>query len=132
MTALEALPWAVAFLLLLEVLYLRWKLERARGELRELQEVRVADVKWAAGLERRSAEVDHVPPPEQAAAERLQELDESIAEARTGEALSEEKIMDVLRERAREEGRNVSDSILREDARRIRSGFSKSGHPSGL
>jgi len=131
-TLLELLVGAVGILLLLAIGYLVWKLEEARAEIRELQAERVADVKWAAGLERRTAEVDRNPPLEQAAAERLQKLDESISEPRAGEALSEEKIMEVLRQKAADEGRKVSDSVLREDARRIRGGFSKSGQPPGV
>lgn len=118
MTLEELLPWTLAAYLALQSGFLWFRLERERRRVLELQDERVSDVKWMASMERGSAEVDQVPTPEQAAREKLEEL-EPDDEGMALKDLSEEEVFEHLQARAREEGRTVSEKTLRDDAKRI-------------
>lgn len=118
MTLEELLPWTLVVYLALQSGFLWFRLERERRRVLELQDERVSDVKWMASMERGGAEVDQVPTPEQAAREKLEEL-EPDDEGMALKDLSEEEVFEHLQARAREEGRTVSEKTLRDDAKRI-------------
>lgn len=118
MTLEELLPWALAAYLAAQSAFLWFRLERERRRVLELQDERVGDVKFMAAMERGTAEVDQVPTPEQAAREKLEEL-EPQDEGMALKDLSEDEVFKHLQRRAREEGRQVSEKTLREDAKRI-------------
>lgn len=89
--------------------FLWWRLEAERTRVLELQDQRVADAMTMATIgqpEPPEPQVDKVPSPEEAGQEAVRDLELDT-------------IMKVLRRRARDEGKEVSDSRLRKDAQRI-------------
>lgn len=92
------------------VLWLKAEAANARliDRLRELQEKRVKDVQYYAdrpGSER-EAEVEDVGTPESRAQEAVRELDKEVA-------------FDFLKRKAQEEGKQVSEAKLQEDAEKL-------------
>lgn len=100
------LMWALG----VTILYVKAELQNRRlfEQLHELQEKRVKDVQFYAerpGADR-TAEVEDVGTPDSRAQEAVRELDVEVA-------------FDFLQRKAQEEGRQVSESKLREDAEKL-------------
>lgn len=100
--------WILLGLALVALIYLYHRLEQAHEKLLEVHEARVEDVRDLAGAGPRwePPEVEKIESPEERGRRAVRDIDKGI-------------VLDTLRKKAQEEGRNVSDSVLEKDAEKI-------------